>query len=40
MYAALAYSLDSPLITWDKQMLERAADLVHTRTPASVDPAL
>ncbi|MSQ52631.1 MAG: PIN domain-containing protein [Betaproteobacteria bacterium] len=34
VYAALASQLGTPLVTWDKEMIERAAAVVPTLTPA------
>lgn len=34
VYAALARRLGTPLVTWDKELLERAAAVVPTLTPA------
>ncbi|HEV8260717.1 MAG TPA: hypothetical protein VGQ19_08175 [Burkholderiales bacterium] len=34
VYAALARQLGTPLVTWDKELLERAAAVVPTFTPA------
>ena len=34
MYAALAQHLEIPLVTWDKEQLERAAGVIKTLTPA------
>lgn len=34
-YVALAYQLNIPLVSWDKEQLERASSLVTTYTPDS-----
>ena len=38
VYVAVARGLDSPLVTWDKEQLERGAPLVETLSPGA-DPA-
>lgn len=34
-YVALAYQLNIPLVSWDKEQLERASSLITTYTPES-----
>ena len=38
IYVATAYRLGLPLVTWDREQLERSAGMVEVSTPVETDP--